>query len=265
MKRSAVSGRLSALRVPGTGARARWIRAGGSLLTFVLFPAAIVAQEVRWIRSGDSLWAARAALSNSPMPPGCEAFALHPRVAPPAEVPDHCIIVALTLSDSALPDPWRAMDSVLSRASLPYGTRRPVREGWVRTTSRDGRTPVSVAIVLIDSARVRVGLYARDDGAAWRQVENLERAAQVHADIVAGRVQRPRLSGIWEEVLISDLIHDVETLTLKSFVLGRGLENMTISGAVRDQPWDVALREIFDTNGIRMIETAPGIVRVVRE
>lgn len=46
-----------------------------------------------------------------------------------------------------------------------------------------------------------------------------------------------------------------------SIVLGPGVAGR-VSAAIREQPWDVALQVILDAQGLTVVETHPGILRV---
>ena len=75
--------------------------------------------------------------------------------------------------------------------------------------------------------------------------------------------QMPRITVTFEATDIRDVLSSFAEFTGKSFVPGSGVEG-NVSANIRNQPWDIALKAILDSQGLTALETATGIIRVDR-
>ena len=73
--------------------------------------------------------------------------------------------------------------------------------------------------------------------------------------------EMPRITVVFENTDIHDVLNKFADFTGKSFVLGPGVEG-PVTASVRNQPWDSALDAILQVSGLHAVEIAPGIIRV---
>ena len=118
-----------------------------------------------------------------------------------------------------------------------------------------------------------VGPFAAwsSSGAAMAVVQNPERltptttpmgSAQRGAVPVASLQEEPRITVTFEATPILDVLNTFAEFTGRSIIAGPNLGEINVNAEVRNQPWDVALQEILDANGLIIRETETGILRV---
>ncbi len=72
-----------------------------------------------------------------------------------------------------------------------------------------------------------------------------------------------RITVTWDSASIADVMAIFAEFSGRTILLGRNV-NAVIWAEIRDQPWDVALREILDINGLHVEEDEQtGIIRIV--
>jgi type IV pilus assembly protein PilQ len=72
-----------------------------------------------------------------------------------------------------------------------------------------------------------------------------------------------RITVTWDSASIADVMAIFADFSGRTILLGRNV-NAVIWAEIRDQPWDVALREILDINGLQVEEDEQtGIIRIV--
>jgi type IV pilus assembly protein PilQ len=116
-----------------------------------------------------------------------------------------------------------------------------------------------------------VGPFAAwsSSGGGMAVVQDPERMAPTSTP--AGTAQRvaapafqeePRITVTFEATPILDVLNTFAEFTGRSIIAGPGVTDITVNAEVRNQPWDVALQEILDANGLSIRETETGILRV---
>lgn len=72
-----------------------------------------------------------------------------------------------------------------------------------------------------------------------------------------------RITVTWDSASIADIMAAFAEFSGRTILLGRNVDAV-IWAEIRDQPWDVALREILDVNGLQVEEDEQtGIIRIV--
>ncbi len=72
-----------------------------------------------------------------------------------------------------------------------------------------------------------------------------------------------RITVTWDSASIADVMSGFAEFSGRSILLGRNVEAI-IWAEIKDQPWDIALREILDVNGLQAQEDEEtGIIRIV--
>src|SRR5690606_37112519 len=74
-------------------------------------------------------------------------------------------------------------------------------------------------------------------------------------------VQEPRITVHFQESPILDVLSTFAEFSGRSIVAGASV-NGTVTADIRDQPWDIALREILHSHALGAVETESGIIRV---
>lgn len=76
--------------------------------------------------------------------------------------------------------------------------------------------------------------------------------------------QQDRITVTWDSASIAEVMAGFAEFSGSSIVLGRDVQGVTITARIRDQPWDVALREILEANGFAAEEDPEtGIIRII--
>nr|PZN89644.1 MAG: hypothetical protein DIU52_12485 [bacterium] len=73
--------------------------------------------------------------------------------------------------------------------------------------------------------------------------------------------QEPRITVYFQESPIQDVLATFAEFSGRSIVAGADVSG-TVTADIRDQPWDVALREILISHSLAAVETESGIIRV---
>jgi type IV pilus assembly protein PilQ len=73
--------------------------------------------------------------------------------------------------------------------------------------------------------------------------------------------QGARITVTFSNTPIQEVLFTFAEFADRSIVAGAEIE-VSVSAEVRDQPWDVALREILEANGLVAVESVSGIIRV---
>ncbi len=72
-----------------------------------------------------------------------------------------------------------------------------------------------------------------------------------------------RITVTWDSASIADVMAAFAEFSGRTILMGRNV-NAVIWAEIRDQPWDIALREILDVNGLQVEEDEQtGIIRIV--
>jgi len=73
--------------------------------------------------------------------------------------------------------------------------------------------------------------------------------------------QQPRITVTYQDADIRDVLSAFAAFSGRTIVVGKGVSG-TVTAEVRDQPWDVALRAILQSQGFAAQEEASGIISV---
>jgi len=73
--------------------------------------------------------------------------------------------------------------------------------------------------------------------------------------------QQPRITVTYQDADIRDVVAAFAAFSGRTIVVGREIKG-TVTAEVRDQPWDVALRAILQSQGLAAVEDANGIIAV---
>lgn len=72
-----------------------------------------------------------------------------------------------------------------------------------------------------------------------------------------------RITVTWDSASVADIMAAFAEFSGRTILLGRNVDAV-IWAEIRDQPWDIALREILDINGLQALEDEQtGIIRIV--
>lgn len=74
--------------------------------------------------------------------------------------------------------------------------------------------------------------------------------------------QQPRISIEFRQMPIVDVLNSFADFSGRSIVPGQGVQQQTITAAIRDQPWDEAMRAILQGQGLTANEMSSGIIMV---
>ncbi len=73
-----------------------------------------------------------------------------------------------------------------------------------------------------------------------------------------------RITVTWDSARMADVMAAFAEFSGRTILLGRNVGEAVIWAEIRDQPWDIALREILDVNGLQVEEDEQtGIIRIV--
>jgi type IV pilus assembly protein PilQ len=190
--------------------------------------------------------------------------------------------VVLDLKGARLGMPARLYDKVQRGAIMNLRVAQ-YKEDVVRIVidldqSRDysiTRTDKSIRVSIdADAGKFNAWHASRDVPAAERRIEPASSgsALRVARTPSAGRTarsalgaapvsQQPRITVTYQDADVRDVIAAFAAFSGRTIVVGKGITG-TITAEVRDQPWDVALRAILQSQGLAAVEDANGIIAV---
>jgi type IV pilus assembly protein PilQ len=114
---------------------------------------------------------------------------------------------------------------------------------------------------------VRVSLGTDQTFAAWSSENWLARTAAVAAASAPQpqqppqQSQQPPITVTYDNASIADVIATFAEFSGKSIIMGRDVSG-TVTATVKNQPWDVAMGQILQAQGLSAREEYPGIIRV---
>ncbi|HWP37813.1 MAG TPA: AMIN domain-containing protein [Gemmatimonadales bacterium] len=114
---------------------------------------------------------------------------------------------------------------------------------------------------------VRVTLGTDRSFAAWTTEAWLARTAEVAAASAAEpeplpqQSQQPPITVTYDNASIADVIAGFAEFSGKSIILGREVSG-TVTATVKNQPWDIAMQQILQAQGLSAREEFDGIIRV---
>jgi type IV pilus assembly protein PilQ len=160
--------------------------------------------------------------------------------------------VVLELSAPYMHEVRRDRDVVRVSIVGTDGSFSPWSVGSVHTPQR------SVA----ENAEPEVMVQPVTRDAVLRTSEPAGRAIARPVNAVAQPSQQPRITVVYEDADIRDVIAAFATFSGRTIVVGREVGG-TVTAEVRNQPWDVALRAILQSHGLAASEDASsGIITV---
>jgi type IV pilus assembly protein PilQ len=112
-------------------------------------------------------------------------------------------------------------------------------------TSGDGSWAKQVATAAAAQAVERPAA-ARDEAAPSQQLP---------------QSQQPSITATWDNASISDVIAGFAAFSGQTIIVGKGVTG-TVTATVKNQPWDVAFKEVLSSQGLSAVSEYPGIIRV---
>ena len=101
----------------------------------------------------------------------------------------------------------------------------------------------------------------RMEPAARRATRPARNASQRVALGSAPASQQPRITVTYQDADVRDVVAAFAAFSGRTIVVGKEIKG-TVTAEVRDQPWDVALRAILQSQGLAAVEDANGIIAV---
>ncbi|GIW52640.1 MAG: hypothetical protein KatS3mg081_1995 [Gemmatimonadales bacterium] len=89
----------------------------------------------------------------------------------------------------------------------------------------------------------------------------VRRAALERAEQQLPQSQQPAITVSYDNANISDVIAGFAAFSGKSIIVGKDVE-ATVTATITNQPWDIALQQILQAQGLSAREDYPGIIRV---
>ena len=75
------------------------------------------------------------------------------------------------------------------------------------------------------------------------------------------RAQQPRITVTWSDADIRDVLAGFATFSGRTIVVGKDVAG-TVTAEIKDQPWDVALKAILESQGLAAAEESSGIITI---
>jgi type IV pilus assembly protein PilQ len=180
--------------------------------------------------------------------------------------------VVLDLKGARLGMPARLYDKVQRGAIMNLRVAQ-YKEDVVRVVidldqSRDysitrGEESIRVSIDA-DAGRFNAWHASREAATPERRIEPAQRAPRGAARVALGAApmsQQPRITVTYQDADIRDVVAAFAAFSGRTIVVGKEIKG-TVTAEVRDQPWDVALRAILQSQGLAAVEDANGIIAV---
>ncbi|MGH7459336.1 MAG: AMIN domain-containing protein [Longimicrobiaceae bacterium] len=169
-------------------------------------------------------------------------------------------------SDFTLEEPYRlVIDIADARSELPRGSYDGLSGGGVRGV-RTSQYAADVVRVVIDLAAPRAYTIERTPDGLRVSISGGGEPGPLPAEEqpyspASQQQEQPRISVRFENADILDVLATFAEFADRSIVPGRGVEG-TVTAEIRDQPWDVALNAILQSQGLAAQELPSGIIRV---
>ncbi len=93
------------------------------------------------------------------------------------------------------------------------------------------------------------------------KTEKTEAPAKAAAKVEQQGSQEPRISVDFQATDINDVITSFSVFSGRTIVVGKSVTG-TVTASIKDQPWDVAMRSILQSQGLSAIEDSNGIITV---
>ena len=188
---------------------------------------------------------------------------------------------AVNVSDFTLENPARLVVDVEGASLRAPGTYYDGenRGGIVDIRYSQFRSDVVRIVLELDQLRnyeleyrdnaIRVALTTDRQFEAWSSGQLARVAepafnpatAERAAPAVIQQSQQPRITVSYDSTSIHDVVATFAAFSGRSIVIGQGID-LVVRGEIVDQPWDVALNELLEANGLRAVEQESGIIRI---
>jgi type IV pilus assembly protein PilQ len=183
--------------------------------------------------------------------------------------------VVLDLKGARLTMPARLYDKIQRGAILNLRVAQ-YKEDVVRVVidldqSRDysitrGEESIRVSIDA-EAGRFNAWHATRETATPEKRIEparNTQRSARNQQSVLRSPPpvsQQPRITVTYQDADIRDVVAAFAAFSGRTIVVGKEITG-TVTAEVRDQPWDVALRAILQSQGLAAVEDANGIIAV---
>jgi type IV pilus assembly protein PilQ len=184
---------------------------------------------------------------------------------------------SVTVQDFTLRRPDRlVLDLVGARLATPLQAYDGLNRGGI-TNIRYAQFSPEVVRVVLELERlvsyqvereedvVRVTLGTDRSFAAWTTEAWLSKTGEVAAARAAEprpqQSQQPAITVTYDNATIADVIAGFAEFSGKSIILGREVAG-TVTATVKNQPWDIAMQQILQAQGLSAREEFDGIIRV---
>ncbi|MBI3982314.1 MAG: AMIN domain-containing protein [Gemmatimonadetes bacterium] len=186
---------------------------------------------------------------------------------------------SVVVRDFTLRGPDRlVVDLVGARLRAPHQAYDGLNRGGI-TNIRYSQFRPDVVRVVLDLERLANYQVEREEGvvrvtlgtdrtfAAWSSEAWLSRTAEVAAaravepEPAPQQSQQPPITVTYDNASISDVIAGFAEFSGKSIILGREVTG-TVTATVKNQPWDIAMGQILQAQGLSAREEYLGIIRV---
>ena len=193
---------------------------------------------------------------------------------------------AVTVKDFVLVDPTRlVLDVVGARLKVPGVSYDGVSRGGIVGIRYSQFRPDVVRIVIeLESAKdyqleyiddaIRVEFGTDQEFMAWSSGELAgplplpdapeNGSVDDDEDLNLQQFQQDRITVTWDSATIAEVMAGFAEFSGRSIILGQNVQGITVTAQIRDQPWDIALREILAANGfVAEEDEQTGIIRIV--
>ena len=171
--------------------------------------------------------------------------------------------IRITLKGDASFADWHSTGSMLAES---LAAAKADRAGEVTTVISTGTVAElsaatsDVATSAVDSAIAIASAPPR------RVVEPSEVTSEVKAVAIGRapqqqRAQQPRITVTWSDADIRDVLAGFATFSGRTIVVGKDVAG-TVTAEIKDQPWDVALKAILESQGLAAAEESSGIITI---
>ena len=185
---------------------------------------------------------------------------------------DNGVRVSITTTDRFTAWSSRRESQAVQAATLPNVERPVLAEkpapatnvatGTVAEPARDTRQAAKPAVGTIDSLLDAATREPKRDSVP-PVVVLAPPPVEVHVLplFTAAQSQQQRISVVWQDADIRDVIAGFATMSGRTIVVGKAVTG-TVTAEIKDQPWDVAMKAVLEALGLAAIEQPSGIIVV---
>ena len=180
-------------------------------------------------------------------------------------------VVRVVIDLDALKD--YQVEHVGGQVRVRIGTERTTFAAWSSSTVAPARPAPAVAVASRSTApstprtSAALPVTGGPETAARVRTPDLGRSLSIEEYLTAHRAeaaqsQAPRITVQWDNASVEDVIAGFAAFSGRTIILGKGIQG-NVTAEIKNQPWDLALNAVLESQGLAVQTLPGGILNVV--